>query len=142
MCGRARSACSCDSHMTPRDGVTARELAKDLNMCCRHSPTTRCFECSLRLISEALKAAREEAYAQFKKDYRWACQCKNVDCELEAEIISRGAARLEEKGRIEGRDAGLEEAARVVEKHKEWCIGNAHTCDVENDIRKLKRGVS
>ncbi len=36
----------------------AKNLAKELNMCCKHSRKTRCFQCSMKLIATALRSAR------------------------------------------------------------------------------------
>lgn len=64
-------------------------------------------------LAEAILEAEKEAYDKFRKDYRWACQCMNVDCALEAEIISRGALKLEQKGYAEGWTAGRDQAAKI-----------------------------
>ncbi len=36
----------------------AENLARELNRCCKHSRTTRCFQCSMKLIATALRSAR------------------------------------------------------------------------------------
>ncbi len=76
-----------------------------------------------RDIAAQIEEAQRGAYEQFRKDYRWACQCQNVDCQLEAEIISRGARKLEQKGYAEGFRAAREKAKGIV---LDWDRVHAH----------------
>lgn len=46
--------------MTPAE--RAREIAQRLNMCCKHSKITRCFECSIKTIAAALVEFGEAEY--------------------------------------------------------------------------------
>lgn len=121
--------------MTPQSpkAMTTLEIAHRIASLLNVDPYSSWNEKNFKVVVEEIKLAQEEArkeaYAQFRKDYRWACQCEEVDCGLIRDMLSRGATLLEKKGYAKGFSDGQvamrERAAKEISEMNRGLIGTS-----------------